>query len=379
MRIMHLSRMALMLSNFLIPVIKSQQKKGHYVCGCTADDPEVEQLRNEGIDIFVHNIKKNLNIFGYIKAAFGIKRILQEQHIEVLITHNTFPSVASRIAARLAHVPCVIYFAHGLACWPSHNPIIWTLYYWIEKLLGYFFTDAIIVMNDYDEELCKTRHMIKNISQIYRISGVGVDLTRFSVDESGVEKRNLCKELSVPKETRFVICVARLGRMKGVLDYIEAAKKICDKQSDICFLLVGFGPLKSKIKKIISDNNLGDKIKLLGWRDDVHQLIQASDIFVLPTIYCEGLPVSIMEAMACSKPVVATYRRGCVDTVIDGQTGFLIPAKNAKALAEKILMLYNNETMRLEMGRAGRKRVEEYFELNYCTNKIADVLDKAIN
>ena len=99
--------------------------------------------------------------------------------------------------------------------------------------------------------------------------------------------------------------------------------------------------------------------------------------FVLPTYYFEGLPVSILEAMACGKPVIATRHRGCEDVVVDEETGFLVPIKKVTPLVEKILRLLDDEQLRTRMGQAGRERVEQYFELDYCTDKIVEALEKA--
>ena len=132
-----------------------------------------------------------------------------------------------------------------------------------------------------------------------------------------------------------------------------------------------------KLSKIVQKNHLEDNFKLLGWRDDIYRLMDLTDIFVLPTYYFEGLPVSILEAMACGKPVIATRHRGCEDVVVDGETGFLVPIKKATALVEKILQLLDDKQSRTRMGKAGRKRVEQYFGLDYCTDKIVEALEKA--
>jgi glycosyltransferase involved in cell wall biosynthesis len=105
--------------------------------------------------------------------------------------------------------------------------------------------------------------------------------------------------------------------------------------------------------------------------------MRVCDIFTLPTYYFEGLPVSILEAMACSKPVVATQHRGCEDVVVHGQTGWLVPRRQANALAEALLACIVDETMCRRLGEAGRKRVESEFELGHCTDVLADAIERA--
>jgi glycosyltransferase involved in cell wall biosynthesis len=119
-------------------------------------------------------------------------------------------------------------------------------------------------------------------------------------------------------------------------------------------------------------------VKILGWRDDIQDLVKASDVFVLPSYYMEGLPVSLLEAMACGKPVITTHHKGCEDAVVDGVTAFLVPVKEPDRLAEKMTALIEDEKLRERMGRAGRERVETVFELADCTREVVDTLERAV-
>jgi glycosyltransferase involved in cell wall biosynthesis len=131
-----------------------------------------------------------------------------------------------------------------------------------------------------------------------------------------------------------------------------------------------------KLEERCAKYGLKNSFKILGWRNDIHRLMRASDIFALPSYYWEGVPVSILEAMACAKPVVVTMNRGCVDIVINNETGFLVPIKQAAPFSEKLLILLDNEQLRTQMGQAGRRRVEQYFGLDYCTESIVDALER---
>lgn len=388
MRIMHISRAAETLRWFLIPAMTVQKKLGHYVCICTSETPDAcigvgetpdaVHLRNAGFEVFSNGLTRSMNPLGIFKAILKVKRILSEQQIEVIICHNPLGAGVGRIAAWLAGLPRVIYFAHGLACAPAQGVFSWRLRYWAEKLLG-FITDAILVMNDYDENLCRTHHIVKNADKIFRIPGMGVDLARYGLEGSEQAKNKLAKELSIAGHQKIVLFVGRLIPEKGVFVLTEAAEKICARRKDVCFLVAGGGPSMDKLKNMVRANHLEDNFRFLGWRDDIPWLLKSADIFTLPTYYQEGLPVSILEAMACGKPVVATRHRGCEDAVVDGQTGFLVPVKQVSPLADKILLLLSNEHLRKEMGQAGRQRVEQHFELRYCTERIVETLEKAIH
>lgn len=376
MRIMHISRATLMICQFLMPVIEAQKKKGHYVCVCGSDDADVQVLRDIGIDVFTHQLERSLNPLSIIKAIFRVKTVLVEQRIDTIVCHSPLGAGVGRIGAKLAKTTNIVYFAHGLPCAPGQNILTWLVWFCIEKVLGKI-TDAMLVMNDYDEKLCKTHHIVKSPEKIYRIPGMGIDLKKFKDEATGDKHQQIKKEIGISEKQKIVLCVAYLTATKGVFIYLQAAKEICTQRNDVCFLLAGNGPSMDKLKQIIQMNHLEANFKLLGWRNDIYHLMHMADIFVLPTYYFEGLPVSILEAMACAKPVIATRHRGCEDVVKDGQTGFLVPTKQVSALVEKVLFLLDNEQMRIQMGQVGRQHVEQYFELDYCTDRIVDALEKA--
>jgi len=375
---MHITRASLMAWQFLLPLINEQKKNGHYVCICGAEDKYVSILRSRGIDVFIHKLKRSLNLYSILKAIFMIRQHIKNNRINVVICHTPLGSGVGRIAAKISGAHHIIYFAHGLPCSPAQNKFIWLFWFSIEKMLGKI-TDAIILMNDYDEKICKQYHFIKDIKNIFRISGMGVDLKKFNNQIENNHYRSIKEELGIKGEKKTVICIAYIVKEKGVFEYLEAARQICEKRHDVCFLLAGFGPSIKKLKMLSRRFKLEENLKILGWRDDINFLLKFSDIFVLPSYYFEGLPVSILEAMACCKPVITTKHRGCEDAVVDGVTGYLVPIRNPKKLAEKIIILLNDDQKRIYMGRAGRKIAERNYDIEKCSKLIIDKIETAIN
>jgi len=377
MRIMHLSRAAETLRWFLIPAMKAQRARGHEVCICTDDAPANDPLREAGFEVFSHGMKRSLNPAGALRAIATIRRVILEQRIQAVICHNSLAGVVGRIAASLAGRPRFVYFAHGLACGPAQGALNWMVRYQVERNLAPL-TDAIIVMNDYDERLARRTPLAKDASRVFRIAGMGVDLERFTPDVPREDRARLERELSIDPAQKIVLCVARLIPEKGVVQFIEAALGIHGQRRDACFLLAGTGPLLTRLRERVARAGATDRIKVLGWRNDIQTLMKCSDLFALPSYYMEGLPVSILEAMACGKPVVSTHHKGCEDAVADGSTGFLVPSKQSGLLAEKISLLLDDDRLRAAMGRAGRQRVEREFQLAECTRTIVEVMEKAI-
>ena len=375
MKIMHVSRASIMVWQFLLPLIEEQTRRGHDVSVCGSDDAYAHTLREQGIRVVTHQLQRSLNPWAIVKAIACIRRHVKEEKIDVLVCHSPLGAGVGRIAGWWAGVPCCIYFAHGLPCVPGQNKLKWVFWFLIEKSLARI-TDALLVMNHYDQQLGQ-RHLMKSPEQVTRVPGMGIDLSRFHGAGSQTERRQLAQSLGVSQPAKFVLCIAYMIPAKGIYVYFQAAQKICQVRDDVVFLIAGDGPHERALETTAFATGLGDRFHVLGWRDDIDQLMRVCDIFTLPTFYFEGLPVSILEAMACSKPVVATQHRGCEDVVVPGETGCLVPKRDANALARALLKCIMDEAMCQRLGEAGRRRVEQAFELTQCTNMIANTIEKA--
>lgn len=376
MRIMHLSRAAETLWWFLIPTMEEQRRRGHEVVLCT-EGADAERLRQLGFEVFTHGMRRSINPLMALRTIWRIRRVLRAERVDAVICHNSLAGIVGRIGARLAGTRRVIYFAHGLACGPAQGALNWQVRFQVEKRLAPL-TDAIVLMNDYDELLSRKTPLAKRAACVFRIRGMGVDVSRFTPGAYPEIRAGLAQKLGVDAAHTFVLCVARLIPEKGVLDFIEAGRQVCGTRRDVVFMIAGSGPLLETMRRQVDVAGVGDQVKVLGWRDDINDLMKAADIFVLPSYYMEGLPVSILEAMACGKPVVTTHHKGCEDAVVDGETAFLVPVKQPALLAEKIQTLLDDSGMRERMGRAGRQRVEDVFEIGECTREVVETLERAI-
>lgn len=387
MRIMHMSRAAETLRWFLIPTMKAQQSLGHYVCVCTSEEPDkciernyftdAQYLRKQGFDVFTHGLKRNLNPIVIIMTIFKIRNILKKNSIDVIICHSPLGAAVGRVAAILAGTPKIIYFAHGLPCAPHQSKLSWTTKYLIEKILGRF-TDAMIVMNNYDENLCKTKKIIKNSDKVLRIPGIGVDLNKYNPQGDIENKRIVCNELHLDTNALIVIFVGRLIEEKGSRVFVESAIEVSKKWPNVNFIIAGQGPLYDDLKEKIKNVGMEDRIQLLGWVENVSKYLKAADIFVLPTYYNEGLPVSVLEAMSCGKACIVTQHRGCEDAVEDGISGLYVSVKSVNAVVDKLNYLLDNNDVRLRIGINARRRIESVFALDKCTDIIVKKLEEAM-
>lgn len=200
----------------------------------------------------------------------------------------------------------------------------------------------------------RTRIQDRKISVIYN----GIDLNLFPSAEN---TNGLHEEFGISNDERVICVPARLHPMKGHKILLDSIKNHLKKDEKTKFLFIGDGPLRPQIEADIEKNKLHQKIKLLGFRKDVRKIMAMSDLVVLPSISLEALPYVLIEAMACSKPVVATNFSGIPEIVHDQVTGLLVPRHDPQGLAQAIESILNDETKALQMGHEGRKRVEDLF------------------
>ena len=160
-----------------------------------------------------------------------------------------------------------------------------------------------------------------------------------------------------------------LEERKGVDIFDKAARIVLDAKKDAEFFIAGAGPLEEEIRQLASDIGSRGRLTLLGSTVAAEQLMPNLDVFVLPSLR-EALGVSLLQAMACSRPVIATAAGGVYDVVKDGETGYLVPPGDEKALAERMIQLVGDSRLRAELGRAGREKLEASFSLEQMITKV---------
>jgi glycosyltransferase involved in cell wall biosynthesis len=189
----------------------------------------------------------------------------------------------------------------------------------------------------------------------------GIDTKRFSQKMAPEEIVSYRAVLGLSVENFVITTVARLHPQKGHSYLFEAIAKILQENPHSHFLLVGEGVLETKLKHLIAEKQLTAHVSFLGVRQDIPEILEVSDLFVLPSLW-EGLPNSVLEAMALSLPIVSTNVDGCPEVVQDGITGILVPAKDSGSLAIAINTLIFNDELRINMGKNGRNRVLSQFD-----------------
>lgn len=198
----------------------------------------------------------------------------------------------------------------------------------------------------------------------------GINLKPFL--EPGPARYQVRRQLGVDPNDIVLILVARLDPLKDHVTAVRALARVHRMYPNVRLLLVGEGPQHGVIEKEVRRWSLEQSVRFLGLRDDVHRLLAACDICLLTSV-SEGIPLTLIEAMASSLPVVATRVGGVPEVVEDGRTGILVDHGDTEALAKQIVRLIENPALRLEMGRLGRQRAIASFSENQMHSEYHDL------
>lgn len=313
----------------------------------------IHELEERGIQL--HQIsfarspfdKKNLAAF------FQLKSLLAINHFDLIHCHTPMASIVTRTAAvkYRSQGTRVIYTCHGFHFCKGAPLLNWLLFYPVEKLCSYW-TDLLITINREDSCLAQKKMKARRVEYI---PGIGLDVEKFAYRSVGqIEKR---QALGIPSDAFVILSVGELNQNKNHETMIEAVKKL--SLPNVHYVIAGKGDYFNRLSAKAKEYGLEDKIHLLGFRNDIADLYPVADVFAFPS-FREGLPVSIMEALAGGLPIVCSRIRGNVDLVHEKQGGFWCDPAMPDEFAEKISMLYNDSSLRERMGTYNRKAVSDF-------------------
>ncbi|MDT9337256.1 glycosyltransferase family 4 protein [Clostridium perfringens] len=362
MKILYITTVSSTINAFLIPHIEMLINNKNKVDCAAAMDVEISDiLKNKNVKFFNMPFKRMpLKVSNFI-AFKNLLKIQKKYKYDVIHVHTPIASIFGRLLKVFYPKLKIIYTAHGYHFYKGAPKKSWILYYPIEKIMAKL-TDVTITINKEDYEITKKKLKPK---KCYLVNGVGLDLNKYK-QLSKQEKENKRKELQISEDSFIVIMIAELNFNKNQIQLIKAMELLKDKYPNIKTLLVGSGPMEKLIKNEINNRNLGDNVKLLGFRKDVNELINISDIGVLLS-FREGLPRNIMELMANGKKVIATNIRGCKDLVSNKEIGELVNVGDYKRTAELIEKFYFDNPM-----ISVRNEIRNY-DINFIVSKLYEI------
>jgi glycosyltransferase involved in cell wall biosynthesis/protein-tyrosine-phosphatase len=309
------------------------------------------ELRTLGVDVAVVDERQH--------TAAGIlaflTRLLRTRRVDILHTHRYKDTVLGVLAAKLAGVPHVIRTVHGLAePMRGWDRMKFQVYEALDKAALWCFADRIIAVSDgMAATLRTTGYKPSAVVPIHN----GVDLSKVRAMR---DRGDVRRELGLPSDAIVIGAVGRLSPVKAHDDLLRAAQRIRQKEPGARFLIVGDGPLRHALAATAVRLGVDRACCFAGSRHDIHDLVAAMDIFVLPSLH-EGIPMALLEAMALGRPVVATAVGGVPEVVTDRVNGLLVQPRDDQALADACLALALDRRWARTLGAAARRTVAERF------------------
>jgi len=300
----------------------------------------------------------------YMKYALRVAQILREKGIEIVHCNSIRSLLMVAPAARMARVPLIWHLRLNLE-----------LGLW--NRVGRRLANRIIVVSD---SLRREFPPGPGSADKFVVVPNGIDPGAFV---PAIDRLQACSELGINPEWSVVGMAGSITERKGQLLLLQAAAKVVKLFPRVKFVLIGRTndardeEYAANLRGYVDQTGLTENVRFLGWRSDMPRVLRALDIFVLPS-FNEGLPRSILEAMAAAVPVVATNVGGNAELVVAERTGLLIPPRDPDALAAAIERLLRGPEPAREMGRAGRLMVEQHFSLRAAALGVERVIDQLL-
>lgn len=346
--------------NFRFGLIKAFQEKGAAVSVVALDCDYESDIEDKGVVFYsVGSKNRSLNPFGMKKLQKQYISIIKKEKPDIVFTFMLKPNIFGVRAAKKAGVKKIFSMVEGAGDVFINSGLKWKIIRAVVcKMYRKSFksSDKVFFLNNDDRTEFVSHKLVKD-EQCVVIPGIGVDTQRFAY--------------KTIKNYKTFLMIARMLKTKGVMEYCKAARIIKQKYPDVIFNYLGAeGNIKlSDIQEYINDGS----INYIGTTKDVRPYLEDCSVFVLPS-YREGMPMSIMEAEAVGRGVIATNVPGCREAVINGQNGFLVSKQNVSDLVNRIEKLINDKELIVRFCAISRQIAEKNFSENKINKTILDFI-----
>jgi glycosyltransferase involved in cell wall biosynthesis len=353
--------------HFLLPLMRAQHDAGFDVRLACATGPFVADIVAEGFQVYPIPFHRSFNLLAHARAYRRLGQLLRRVRPVVAHTHTPVASLIARPAARRAGVPIVLYTAHGFYFHDAMRPFARRVHIGLERTAQRRWADFLFTQSAEDLATA-VREGIAPAESAAAI-GNGVDVARFAPGQFAPDEIEGCgRELGLESgDGPIVMTIGRLVREKGYFELLEAFAQAVHLHPRARLVAIGealpsdhddsAGQIRDRVRAL----GLERSVLFAGRREDVPRLLALADVFCLAS-WREGLPRSIIEAMAAGLPVIATDIRGCREEVVEGETGLLVAPRRPEPLVDALLRLMADPQLRRTMGQAGRRRATEHFD-----------------
>ena len=340
----------------------------NFEVGNTSSEERVKRFRQElqkqEVGTFQLPIPRKILAFSdMIQAYKQLKKMVEEKQYTLVHCHSPIGSVIARLACRKQRKKGLklIYTAHGFHFFTGAPKKNWLIFYPIEKIFARY-TDILITICSEDYQRARKKKLGKNI--VYS-PGVGIDVDKVKKIDKKADKRQM---LGIREKDILVLSVGELNQNKNHETIVRALKQL--NRTDVHYVICGQGDKKEELERMAKQFGMEERLHLLGFRTDALEWMKVADLFAFPS-YREGLPVSLMEAMAAGLPVVCSKIRGNVDLIKDGEGGYMCEPMDVASFAENLSRLIKDAEQRKCMGEKNQITVQQFDK-----SRVSEVMKK---
>lgn len=283
---------------------------------------------------------------------------------DIVHTHGSKAGFLARLAARAADVPVIVHTVHGWGHHARQHPLTRRVYVALERRAARC-TDCLVAVAAANRD----QGLVDGIGRFaqYEIIHSCIDIAAFR--DVVVDAPALRAFLGIPPNALVVGTIGRLAPQKAPQDFVRMAALVRKARPDTHFVWVGGGPLEAAMRGWIADAGLGEVVHLLGYRDNVPQLLRIMDVFTLTSLW-EGLPRVFAQAMCAALPIVATRVDGAPEAITHGENGFLVAPQDMEAMAGQVVSLLDDPALRHALGQRGRGMADPQFSERHMVHQL---------
>ena len=333
----------------------------------SSDEQFIDEIHNPQVRHYAIDFSKRFNPV----SVFKIAKIIKNERIEITHGQGVRAEFHARIAKRIAgssfYVSTIAMPVEGFDIGSIRKKAYRFLDYFSEK-----YVDRFIVVSDTLRELLIQKRKIP-ANTVIRIFN-GIELDSFIPD---LEHSSFKDQQEISKDTFLIGAIGRLVWQKGFEYLIHAVGDIAEYNQNIKLLVVGEGPERHHLIRLVEQLNINECVIFIEFQRDVKRILSTIDVLVVPSLL-EGFPMIILEAMAMSKPIIATQIDGITEQLVDGKSGILVPPEDADALKTAIQRLMENDRLRNRLGKNARNRVEKDFSIEKMIDETTNVYQSLV-
>ncbi|MDR2429260.1 MAG: glycosyltransferase family 4 protein [Candidatus Margulisbacteria bacterium] len=311
--------------------------------------------------ILLPELGREINWRKDLKTLWQLYKIIHREKPDIVHTHTAKAGAVGRLAAKLAGVPKIYHTFHGHVFHSYFGRLKTKIFILLEKFLARFTTKIIAISAKQKAELAAYG--------IARPDKIAVIRLGFELNKLQPAKNYWRRKYQLAPQIILIGIVGRLTAVKNHEYFLEIAREICRQTDKVRFIIIGDGELREQLTASVKLKNLDNKVFLAGFLNDARKIYSDLDIVVL-TSRNEGTPVTLIEAMACGKPVVSAAVGGVADIIDNNRTGYLAPQDRPEVFARKILQLCQSKTLRKTIGQRARKKILKLYAVEKLTAKI---------